>query len=1262
MTKQQNGSGNFTFHQLSAGSTDYPRAGVNQETGKVYTDSLHVDDTSWGTAHSWETNAKYTTNANYIIFRNIDLGGQSDPWTPLMFSGTMYGAVSTDGEKLWNGDGITDSTAITATAETNRPKIKNVYVSTSSSLSLNDYIGVGFFATVQSQANSNEGDLGLRGKKAEVKNLDLQNVTVINNATTATGDASLVSSLLGFTGAALLAAVKALLALLNFNFEQIEQMVLNPQQALNNQLGDMLDARKKDPDVFATGAFAGRVYGNVNIEDCRVMGTVSVTNNSGKGRTGGFVGYITGFTEYSNLSNLLGGTVDLLAGVLNVVPAIGLGDLITIIGDNALPLGQLIAVGYVNPTVNNCTVQGLTGNVGTATAEYAGGFVGEQIGTRITGCKVLNSTFTVSAKDFGGGFSGLTRDADIVGTLGEFGGEFEKELVENIRPQSTLNGSLLSLVEDFVPTIRNSTTSCVPCGGAVRADAASDDGHQRGCAGGYCGHNEGGHIWGLDTHTWQDQNDGVVAGRNFGHNREGEYIGKQHTATAWRIRSVYGQEYAGGFTGFMEAADTAKTGNISLLGGLVKTSNLLSALSVVYPTETNTAVYGPLRNIDEDTWNAWVTYVGKYGGYGMELASLDNEDIAGAQASKYYYGCNVVAGRNAVVDTVGNETVWPCTEGADAGGYVGLMRSGVITNGQSYDMKEIRAMRSSGGYAGSMQTGGVAELGQAGFSLFGLDLSVSLEELVPALGDVFVPTIKSGSVRGWQSGLIVTGSGLDRDNNNDNYFDTNNDVSYRCGYAGGYVGSAYGAQIWGDHNVGIKAGTGCNVSNLRYVRGNNAAGGYAGIATAASVAEVNTHASKSGLLQGILDTVLKNNGDLASVLQATVTKIKKAQVDPDSDSFGFIVEGANSTPPRYAGGFAGVIEAAFVGVNIGDVTKSPAANYESDIVVNGLRSVDAIYYAGGFFGLADVTGVADVSGDSDTNVLGHLLSLGEISAVDAFRPYVYYSEVNGVEEGIIVRVYGENSEAMLGETRHSGCAGGFGGAMMNGTAKYSKATNLNTVYGKNYTGGFIGHMGKSGVVDANNADVADLVGLTAGVLDVFSTHTEGCYVDGIPAGAVIMATGGTEPIAGGFAGYADVSKIKNCHVENLKQVYSDQISGGFVGKTDMHYLISVEANSPLVTGVEGILSLLLHGLLVNDLENIDLLSLNLGIAELRVLTDGDVAYVNLLGLRIGVSLIKDGEGNTTNTALVTIGDSYIVLPYNDNGFVYENDSLRQLSI
>ena len=37
--------------------------------------------------------------------------------------------------------------------------------------------------------------------------------------------------------------------------------------------------------------------------------------------------------------------------------------------------------------------------------------------------------------------------------------------------------NLLSLVQDFVPTIRNSSTDATVCGGAVRAQAASDTTH-----------------------------------------------------------------------------------------------------------------------------------------------------------------------------------------------------------------------------------------------------------------------------------------------------------------------------------------------------------------------------------------------------------------------------------------------------------------------------------------------------------------------------------------------------------------------------------------------------------------------------------------------------------------------------------------------------------------------------------------------------------------------------------------------------------------
>ena len=999
-------------------------------------------------------------------------------------------------------------------------------------------------------------------------------------------------------------------------------------------------------------------YAGVNSPNGFTVTATELDDDPTSGSAGGFIGYASGAqVSYSDVNKLKHTIVvppdDLEAvqapsyfdgsssyavtggryaggyvGNMDIGTAASLGDGLKLLGNNIQLTNVLSALSVVISTVEHSDVYGAPGGVAIYTegdegtgnnsqkVGMAGGFAGAIYGGHTQDSNSYNFSYIIG-QEAAGGYVGNMEPGNVANLLDD--GSVLSSIVD-------IDSVLATLIEDFVPTIRNSVTTCIPCGGAVRAQAASDASHQRGCAGGYCGHNEGGHIWGNNDDPWKDENDG--------NNR---YNGEKSECAAIRIRSVYGYEYAGGFTGFMESADTSNLGSISLLNDLVSVGNLLSLLEVVYPTEKNTAVYGPMEQLDIQTWRTWANYVGKYGGYGAEMAtalgSVFTQEQLDAVIDKYIYGYNVVAGRSAH-----NQTL--ISEGGDAGGYVGLMRSGVITNGQAYDAKIVRAMRSAGGYAGSMQTGGAANFGTV--SLFNGNINLNLGELVD-VAEVFVPTVRTGSVRGWQSGLTVTAFGTD--------------YVHKCGYAGGYVGSAYGAQIWGDRMFDDNSGNGCNVSNLRFVRGNNAAGGYAGLTTAASAANVNTNAS-NGLVQGLLNAVVSEPGDLAHVLQATVTTIRQAQVDPDNADFGFVVEGTGSTPPRYAGGFAGILEATIVGEEIGDLTDDPE-EVENGIVVNGLRSVDAVYYAGGFFGLADVTGVADVSGTDETHILGELLEAGEVSVIDAFRSYVYYSEANGVDDGIIVRVHGESSQALLNETRHTGCAGGFGGAMMNGTVKHSKVTNLNTVYGLNYTGGFIGHMGKSGVVDADNINaVSDLVGLTAGVFDILSTHTEDCEVQGIDAGAIVMASGGAEPIAGGFVGYADVSKIKSCKVEKLKQVYSDEIAGGFVGKTDMHYLIEAEASSPLVQAVLFILNELVKALYVPQLERINLINIGTGsnILGLRVLSDGDVLYVNLLGLRIGVSLVKSTQPGVSDTALITIGDSTVALPCSEDGIDWNNEN------
>ena len=1010
------------------------------------------------------------------------------------------------------------------------------------------------------------------------------------------------------------------------------------------------------------------------------------SNDSHSGSAGGFAGYMSGaqisycdvyklkhteVTPPDNLESISGtsyfdNTKSKYAvvgghyaggyvGNMDIGDAASVGSGLQVFGTGIKLTDVLSALSVVVSTIEHSDVQGAGGGfsviadktVNDLKVGMSGGYAGTVCGGHIQNSHCKNFYYIIG-EEMAGGYVGNMEPGNVANLMDETNVGLLRGLLGNIL---NVDSSLASLAEDFVPTIRNSTTSCVPCGGAVRAQAASDSGHQRGCAGGFCGHNEGGHIWGLNTSTWEKENDGNVLGHDFGHNAEGNYIGEQHICTAWRIRSVYGYEYAGGFTGFMESADTADTGNISLLGNLIKVDNLLGALSAVYPTEKNTAVYGPLRNIDIDTWNGWVNYIGRFGGYGAELANegtASNQTELNQKLLKYIYGLNVVAGR-----TAHDQEGMPITEGGNAGGYVGYMVSGVISNGQTHDIRHIKAMRSSGGYAGRMKTGGAANFGST--SILGLNLNIG--QLVKAV-QVFVPTIRSGSVQGWQSGMTVTATGTD--------------LVHNCGYAGGYVGSGYGAQIWGDKGVDNGPSSGCNVINLKFVRGTNAVGGFVGMATAASVVDANTNAS-NGLLQSILNSLISTPSDLVSVLDATITTVRQVEIitesqtndsndkekRPNNKEFGFIIEDCNGVAPRFAGGFAGSLEASVIGSRKG----------ESRIIVNDLRGVYGQYYAGGFVGLADVGSVASVSSDTSTgggtSILNGLVAAGNVDVLDIFRTYIYYSEVNGVEEGFIVRASTSAEQGILSETRYSGCAGGFGGGMMNGSVKNSKVTNLNTVSGVNYNGGFIGHMGKNGAADIDSANVANdlLAGLNAGILDIFGTVVNECEVHGIDAGAVIFSDKGPQPIAGGFAGYGDLSQIKNSKVNSLKQVYSDEIAGGFIGKTNMEYLVSTEVDSTLLNIVLRILNILLKILLIPDLESSDLLDTNkllslIGVSEiplgLKLLSDGDLLYVNLLGLKIGVSLVKEQGNGTTGTAIVTIGDSSVELPYTNGAFDTEN--------
>lgn len=920
-------------------------------------------------------------------------------------------------------------------------------------------------------------------------------------------------------------------------------------------------------------------------------------------------------------------------GYMNIGSAASLGKGLSILGNSIGLTDVLSALNVVVSTIEHSSVTGAAGGFavkasgkkadGIFTSDedilgHAGGFAGKISGGHIQESHAVNFSYIIG-QITAGGYVGDMEPGSAASVLGE-----TSILGGLVNTQETL----ASLVEDFVPTIRNSTTSCIPCGGAVRADATSTTTIQRGVAGGYAGRNEGGHIWGENTKKWKGN----------------DYTGPTSRCEAIRIRSVYGAEIAGGFTGRMESADTASTGSLSLLWGLVKADNLLGALSVVYPTEEHTAVYGPLAKLDLDTWNKWVEFVGKYGGYGSELAqqgTASSQEQLDQLRARYIYGYHVVAGRSNYRD----QTI--LANGGVAGGYVGSMLTGCITDAEAHEAKLIRGSRCAGGFAGEMKNGGAANLG--GVDILGLKLE--LGQMLQVL-EVFVPVIKQSSVEGYQSGLSVESDGTDD--------------KEHCGYAGGYVGQLIGGQIWGDETAH------CKVEKLRRVDGRSYVGGFVGSARSGSVATVDPTAGEGLFLSKLLQKLLNTPEDLIQVLNATVATIRYAEVDA-WDDWGIIVNGAytagsNTSYARATGGFAG----SLAGTVLGEKKDAYAG-----ISAQGIRSVIGGEYAGGCFGLADVDAGVQVSGKNETALLKYLLQLGRTDVLDAFRTYIYDGKVSGsADAGLSVSAYDAQKYGQDDAVSWSGNAGGFGGALLNSSVKNSSVTMLSDVSGVNSTGGFIGYSGKSGVVDLNKVDVLgnnhwQLLGGAAGVLDVFGSHVDDSRVSGIEGGYTVQSRGGEEEIAGGFIGYANLARMVRCTAgdadkqgRGLKQVSSDGTAGGFAGRTSYEYLANIDLDSTLVNALLTIVNQLVKALYLDKLQNANLLNIDLGIIQIKALYEGDLLCVNLFGLKISVGLSKADTENkqSTDLAIIRIGDSVIKLPCDQNGIKADDDTKSNISI
>lgn len=375
------------------------------------------------------TDLTYSADANYIIFRDIDLrqevaGEPADGlWTPLTFSGTMTGAKAGDGGNIWND-------AATAIQATGKPTIAHVTVNhADTKLDTSAYTGIGFFSTLTNRTDS----VGMNAGQASVSNLIFDGTSVTSNASEVKRDPSLINTLTGILGGLVGGLLDLIFDLIGVKLD------------LKDLLTSLLTAQNSDPSTFATGAFAGRIVGDVSVHGIEMRNpTVS---NTASGMTGGFVGYTDGATQYDGLSGELGKLTDFLEDLLNIIPGLGLGDLITILLDNnILDLDQLIPTGYVSPTISDVTVTNPNADgtpIGNETGDYAGGFAGQLTATVVSGATVASDgNLNIRANNYAGGFVGLARNGEIQGTL-DASKLAQLEVWDNT-PQTLVHGSGVS--------------------------------------------------------------------------------------------------------------------------------------------------------------------------------------------------------------------------------------------------------------------------------------------------------------------------------------------------------------------------------------------------------------------------------------------------------------------------------------------------------------------------------------------------------------------------------------------------------------------------------------------------------------------------------------------------------------------------------------------------------------------------------------------------------------------------------------------------
>ena len=1123
---------------------------------------------------------KYSSDANYIIFRDIDLlqgeysNGKDDNWTPIHFSGKMEGCLNMQADVS--------------------PTIKNIHVEQTGKLNMETTSGIGFFGTISNKLDENT--LGSAGM-AVVKNIHLEQVSVTNKSTEVDADIkSLVDGVL-----------KLLDGILGGILDILDQILLPGDLRLDKVIHDLLTLKKDSPDLFATGSFAGRIVGHVRIENCTVD---QASVSSAKGISGGFVGFTEGMETYDGLSGILGNVVKILSTLLNIVPGVGLGDLITVLLQNDVPLGNLIPTGYHKPIITNCSVALNNGTIGNVAEDYNGGFVGIQTGTEIKN-SVVSDLGAVQAKAGAGGFAGLERDAIIKGALQNLG------------------------VDLFCPDVKSLQESCSVTGSNIGIKANS-----------YAGGFNGAMANSVSLNSSVSNLKNVVSEKYAG-------------GFAGRATIGFGTTLGG-----KETQENLLESVSGLLGNVLSSENtdarntLLTLVGVVPSEIRGCSVQGEKLVIESAE-----TYAGGIIGQGDGVKINAQGTTFGAsitglkqvKAKKYAGG---IAGSVVTADAIGvvNKTLGVgqfipfelsqiFAEGTDwavqatekyAAGACGLMLGGTADSVKVNGIQSIQAGNYAGGFAG--RTGASSLVSAGGLDVLGL---VKLNSVLSLANGIQV-TIKNCETVGVNTGLTVLSDGTAVLTDGEDFtaggfigesvasivksshvrqlksVSAKHDKT-KASYAGGFIGRSHTGGLAGlaqkdeDGNLklpgilevdsllslvpyllpeytdttvtfisngekpqvegtlaggfagAMQSGKVDNrtsteafaVFGLEKVKGESYAGGFAGKVDAGATAS----SDGLNLLGGILNLDI---GQLLNVLQVYIPIIQSAGVK--SAEKGFSVEATDTD--SCAGGYLGY--GGGVQIKDSDVTSlkhtkvtPPEDSLESTIGENyfGEKSQYAVKggkYAGGYAGCVDIDSAAAVGGG--LKLLGNIQLTNLLEALNVVASTIENSDVNGCVGGYSVLANGSDDK-----NNSLGKAGGFIGEMSGTIIKNSDANLFAYVIGREAAGGYVGIM-EPGNVASVLEDASILEGLLnvtdslANLVQSFIPIIEDSQASSVPCGGAVRADGLTDTqcvrgLAGGYVGYNHGGRIlgnateggKECAAARIRSVYGGEFAGGFTG-------------------------------------------------------------------------------------------------------------------